>query len=108
MAGGSIRIHQREIQEKVFSLLGLSQEEAHEKFEFLLDALRFGAPPHGGIAFGFDRWVMMLAGSDSLREVIAFPKTQRAVCPLTNAPGPVATTQLDELFLSVKPLLKKS
>ena len=88
--------------QKVFSLLGIGLEEANQKFEFLLDALRFGAPPHGGIAFGFDRWVMMLTGAQSLREVIAFPKTQRAVCPLTNAPGTVATAQLDELFLSMK------
>lgn len=102
MAGGSIRIHQRDVQQKVFSLLGIGPEEANEKFEFLLDALRFGAPPHGGIAFGFDRWVMMLTGAQSLREVIAFPKTQRAVCPLTDAPGTVATSQLDELFLSTK------
>ena len=103
MAGGSIRIHQRDIQQKVFSLLGISPEEALRKFEFLLDALRFGAPPHGGIAFGLDRWVMMLAGCDSLREVIAFPKTQRAICPLTGAPTPVAQAQLDELFLALKP-----
>jgi len=106
MAGGSIRIHQREIQQKVFSLLGISPEEAHEKFEFLLEALRFGAPPHGGIAFGFDRWAMMLAGAVSLRDVIAFPKTHRAVCPLTNAPGPVSKAQLDELFLTLKPTPK--
>jgi aspartyl-tRNA synthetase len=102
MAGGSIRIHQREIQQKIFSLLGISEEEAHEKFEFLMDALRFGAPPHGGIAFGFDRWIMVLAGMESLRDVIAFPKTQRAVCPLTNAPGSVSPAQLEELFLSLK------
>ena len=104
MAGGSIRIHRRDVQSKVFSLLGISEQEANEKFEFLLDALRFGAPPHGGIAFGFDRWVMMLAGTESLRDVIAFPKTQRAVCPLTNAPSPVAKAQLDELYLALKPL----
>ncbi len=102
MAGGSIRIHQRDIQQKVFSLLGISPEEAMEKFQFLLEGLGFGAPPHGGIAFGFDRWVMLLAGAESLRDVVAFPKTQRAVCPLTNAPGPVAPKQLDELFLSLK------
>jgi aspartyl-tRNA synthetase len=108
MAGGSIRIHQREVQSKVFSLLGISAQEANEKFEFLLDALRFGAPPHGGIAFGFDRWVMMLAGVESLRDVIAFPKTQRAVCPLTNAPSPVSKAQLDELYLALKPLPKEA
>ncbi|MEK6676744.1 MAG: aspartate--tRNA ligase [Planctomycetota bacterium] len=107
MAGGSIRIHQQEIQSKVFSMLGIGPEEAREKFEFLLDALQYGAPPHGGIAFGFDRWVMMLNNSESLRDVVAFPKTQRAVCPLTNAPGPVAQKQLDELFLQIKPLPKK-
>lgn len=103
MAGGSIRIHQNEVQRKVFGMLGISEAEAKEKFEFLLDALRFGAPPHGGIAFGLDRWVMSLSKSPSLRDVIAFPKTQRAVCPLTNAPSEVAATQLDELFLAVKP-----
>lgn len=107
MAGGSIRIHRRDVQEKVFSVLGLSPEEAREKFEFLLEGLRFGAPPHGGIAFGFDRWAMILSKSESLREVIAYPKTQRAVCPLTNAPTTVAQKQLDELFLSIKPLPKK-
>jgi len=104
MAGGSIRIHRQDVQRKIFSLLGISPEEAKEKFEFLLDALRFGAPPHGGIAFGLDRWVMMLTQSESLRDVIAFPKTQRAVCPLTNAPGPVSKAQLDELYLSLKKL----
>jgi len=102
MAGGSIRIHQRDIQQKVFSLLGIGPEEAHDKFEFLLEGLRYGAPPHGGIAFGFDRWAMMLTGAESLREVIAFPKTARAVCPLTNAPNPVSQAQLDELFLTLK------
>lgn len=107
MAGGSIRIHQQEVQRKVFGLLGITPQEAREKFEFLLDALQFGAPPHGGIAFGFDRWVMMLSRSESLRDVVAFPKTQRAVCPLTNAPGPVSPAQLDELFLALKPPPKK-
>jgi aspartyl-tRNA synthetase len=107
MAGGSIRIHQQEVQKTVFSMLGIGPEEAKAKFEFLLDALRFGAPPHGGIAFGLDRWVMMLSKSESLRDVIAYPKTQRAICPLTDAPGQVDTRQLDELNLSVKPMPKK-
>jgi aspartyl-tRNA synthetase len=107
MAGGSIRIHRQDVQQKIFGLLGIGPEEAREKFEFLLDALQFGAPPHGGIAFGFDRWVMMLSRTESLRDVVAYPKTQRAVCLLTNAPGPVAQKQLDELFLSIKPLPKK-
>jgi len=102
MAGGSIRIHRGDVQQKVFGLLGITPEEAKLKFEYLLDALRFGAPPHGGIAFGLDRWVMLLAGAESLREVIAFPKTQRATCPLTNAPSAVAPEQLEELFLAIK------
>lgn len=102
IAGGSIRIHRREVQERVFSLLGISPEEARVKFEFLLEGLRFGAPPHGGIAFGLDRWVMEMSRAESLRDVIAFPKTQRATCPLTGAPGLVADAQLDELHLAVK------
>ncbi len=102
MAGGSIRIHRQDVQSKVFRILGISDEEAREKFAFLLDALRFGAPPHGGIAFGLDRWVMKLAQANSLRDVIAFPKTQRAVCPLTNAPSVVSKKQLDELYLALK------
>jgi len=106
MAGGSIRIHRRDVQSKVFRLLGISDEEAQEKFQFLLDALRFGAPPHGGIAMGLDRWVMMLAGCQSLRDVIAFPKTQRAVCPLTNAPGEVSPAQLAELGIDFRPEIK--
>ncbi|MEK7757358.1 MAG: amino acid--tRNA ligase-related protein, partial [Planctomycetota bacterium] len=106
MAGGSIRIHRKDVQTQVFRILGISDEEAKEKFEFLLDALRFGAPPHGGIAFGLDRWVMKLAQTNSLRDVIAFPKTQRAICPLTNAPSSVSKKQLDELYLALKPLPK--
>ncbi len=107
MAGGSIRIHDSALQNKIFRLLGIDEAEAKAKFEFLLDALRFGAPPHGGIAFGFDRWAMMLTHSDSLREVIAYPKTQRAVCPLTGAPAAVAQAQLDEVGLLLKPQPKK-
>jgi len=102
MAGGSIRIHQRQVQQQVFKLLGIGEEEAQAKFSFLLDALKYGAPPHGGIAFGFDRWTMLLTGKDSLRDVVAFPKTQRAVCPLTGAPAPVAKGQLDELGLRLE------
>lgn len=107
MAGGSIRIHRKDVQTQVFRILGISDEEAKEKFEFLLDALRFGAPPHGGIAFGLDRWVMKLAQANSLRDVIAFPKTQRAICPLTNAPSSVSKKQLDELYLALKPMPNK-
>ncbi len=106
LGGGSIRIHQAKVQSKIFELLGLSAEEAHDKFEFLLDALRFGAPPHGGLALGFDRIVMMLGKCLSLRDVIAFPKTQRAVCPLTNAPGDVAEAQLEELGIDLRPEVK--
>jgi aspartyl-tRNA synthetase len=103
MAGGSIRIHNRDTQRRVFKVLGLTEQEAHEKFEFLMDGLRFGAPPHGGIAFGFDRWVMLLSKSESLRDVIAFPKTQRAVCPLTQAPSRVDEKQLTELGIDLRP-----
>jgi aspartyl-tRNA synthetase len=102
MAGGSIRIHRRDVQAKVFRLLGISEQEAQEKFQFLMEALRFGAPPHGGIAFGFDRWVMLLSKQLSLRDVIAYPKTQRAVCPLTGAPTPVSEEQLQELHLRLQ------
>ncbi len=101
LGGGSIRIHDMEIQRHVFELLGISEEEAHEKFDFLMTALKFGAPPHGGLALGLDRIVMMMAGGESLRDVIAFPKTQRGTCPLTNAPGPVDERQLSELDIRV-------
>ncbi|MHC4562665.1 MAG: aspartate--tRNA ligase [Planctomycetota bacterium] len=101
LGGGSIRIHQRDLQTKVFSLLGIGAEEAQERFGFLLDALRFGAPPHGGIALGLDRIVMMLCGAASLRDVIAFPKTQRGTCPLTDGPSVVDDKQLAELDLKV-------
>ncbi len=97
IGGGSVRIHQREVQEKVFSAIGLSTEEADEKFGFLLEAFDYGTPPHGGIAYGLDRLVMLLAGEDSIRDVIAFPKTQQAKCLLTNAPASVDAKQLKEL-----------
>jgi aspartyl-tRNA synthetase len=104
LGGGSIRIHRRDVQEKVFKLLDLTPEEQQLKFGFLLEALKFGPPPHGGIALGLDRMAMLLTGLDNIRDTISFPKTQRAVCPLTQAPGPVAQAQLDELGLRlVKP-----
>ncbi len=103
IGGGSIRNHSMETQNRIFSLLGLSAEEIDAKFGFLLNALRCGAPPHGGIAFGIDRIAALLSGEDSIREVIAFPKTQRAYCPLTKAPNEISTGQLDELELRIKP-----
>ena len=103
ICGGSIRIHQRELQERIFEAIGISPEDAQAKFSFLLDALRFGAPPHGGIAMGMDRLAMILAGVESIREVIAFPKTQRGTCPLTGAPGPVSGDQLSEVGLQLEP-----
>ncbi len=97
IGGGSVRIHQREVQERVFSAIGLSEAEANDKFGFLLEAFEYGTPPHGGIAYGLDRLVMLLAGEDSIRDVIAFPKTQQAKCLLTNAPASVDAKQLKEL-----------
>jgi aspartyl-tRNA synthetase len=102
IGGGSIRIHDREMQAAVFELLGISDEEADEKFGFLLKALQYGCPPHGGIAFGLDRMVMLMAGADSIRDVIAFPKTQTASCPLTNAPGEVSAEQLRETGIRIR------
>ncbi len=102
LGGGSIRINQPAVQETVFEVLGIGEEEAQEKFGFLLDALSYGCPPHGGIAFGFDRLIMLMTGSSSIREVIAFPKTQSASCPLTDAPGLVSTRQLRELSIRLR------
>ncbi len=99
IGGGSIRIHDRQLQERMFSALGMKPDEYQQKFGFLLKALSSGAPPHGGMALGFDRLIMMLRGEDSIRNVIAFPKTQKASCVLTDAPSSIDQTQLDELFL---------
>jgi len=102
LGGGSIRIHDAEMQKTVFGILGIDDEEADNKFGFLLDALKFGCPPHGGLAFGLDRLVMLMTESKSIREVIAFPKNQSASCVLTQAPGEVDTKQLKELSIRVR------
>ncbi len=102
VGGGSIRIHDSEVQSQVLKLLGIGDEEAREKFGFLLDALKYGCPPHGGLAFGLDRLVMLLAGADSIREVMAFPKTQTAACLLTSAPSEASPAQLRDLSLRVR------
>ena len=102
IGGGSIRIHQPDMQRLIFNLLGLDQEAAEQKFGFLLNALQYGCPPHGGMAFGLDRLIMLLTGEDSIRNVIAFPKTQSSACPLTSAPGVIDHKQLRELGLKLK------
>ena len=102
IGGGSVRIFRQDLQSTVFDLLGIDAEEARRKFGFLLDALKYGAPPHGGIAFGLDRLAMLMSGSDSIRDVIAFPKTQTAACPLTDAPTEVSEKQLRELHIRVR------
>ncbi len=106
IGGGSIRIHKREVQERVFAVMGLTDEEAQEKFGFLLDAFAFGAPPHGGIAFGWDRIVMLLGGFDSIRDVIAFPKSGGGYDPLTDAPAPITAAQRKEAGVDVTPEVK--
>jgi aspartyl-tRNA synthetase len=99
LGGGSIRIHKQEVQKRLFSSIGLKEEDVWDKFSFLIEALEYGAPPHGGIALGFDRMMMTILGLSTIRDVIAFPKTQSATCLLTSAPAPVAERQLEELHI---------
>jgi aspartyl-tRNA synthetase len=105
--GGTIRIHDSVVQQQVFDLLGINEQAAKERFGFLLDALQYGAPPHGGIALGIDRFVMLFAGLDNIRDCIAFPKTQKATDLMTEAPSAVEAKQLKELSIKVVPLSEK-
>ena len=102
VGGGSIRIYDKKLQSNIFDLLGINKEEANEKFGFLMNAFKYGAPPHGGMAFGFDRLIMLLAGSKQIRDVIAFPKTTSAMSLMDNSPSLVDENQLDELGLKIK------
>ncbi|HTI21638.1 MAG TPA: amino acid--tRNA ligase-related protein, partial [Kutzneria sp.] len=106
IGGGSIRIHRPDVQKRVFAIMGLGEAEAEEKFGFLLEAFKYGAPPHGGIAFGWDRIVMLLSGADSIREVIAFPKSGGGYDPLTAAPAPITAQQRKEAGVDAKPVVK--
>ena len=102
LGGGSLRINQKDLQEQMFKALGFSAQEASEQFGFLLEAMDYGFPPHGGLALGLDRFVMLLAGEENIREVIAFPKNNKASDPMTQAPSPVSVAQLEELSLQVE------
>ena len=107
LGGGSVRIHDHEMQKVVLSLLGINEEQAEEKFGFLTSALQHGCPPHAGLAIGFDRMIMLMTNSESIRDVIAFPKTQTASCLLTDAPGEASNEQLDELHIKFHGLEKE-
>jgi aspartyl-tRNA synthetase len=102
LGSGSVRIHRRELQQKIFNIIGISEEEAAKRFGFLLEAFQYGAPPHGGVAFGLDRLLAILSGESSIREVITFPKNSAAFCPLTSAPSDVEDKQLTELGITIK------
>lgn len=102
LGGGSLRIYDNDLQEKIFEILGMSEEEIHNKFGFFIDAFQYGTPPHGGLAFGLDRIAMILSESDSIRDVIAFPKNANAKCPMSKAPTPVDPAQLEELHIEIK------